>query len=136
MNHPLAKHMKRFFSHYVPVQQGLSDNTILAYRDAVKLLLCYAADKLRKPVDELMIEDLKENMILGFLDHVQQDRGCTPRTRNARLAAVSSLFRFIAREEPAVLPQCQAIRAIPPSGPCTKQSIISRRRKCRRSLMP
>ena len=113
MNHPLAKHMKRFFSHYVPVQQGLSDNTIPAYRDAVKLLLCYAADKLRKPVDELMIEDLKENMILGFLDHVQQDRGCTPRTRNARLAAVSSLFRFIAREEPAVLPQCQAIRAIP-----------------------
>lgn len=113
MNHPLAKHMKRFFSHYVPVQQGLSDNTLLAYRDAVKLLLCYAADKLRKPVDDLMIEDLKENMILGFLDHVQQDRGCTARTRNARLAAVSSLFRFIAREEPAVLPQCQAIRAIP-----------------------
>lgn len=113
MNHPLANHMKRFFSHYLPVQKGLSDNTVMAYRDAVKLLLCYAADKLRKPVDELMIEDLKENMVLGFLDHIQQDRGCTPRTRNARLAAVSSLFRFIAREEPAVLPQCQAIRAIP-----------------------
>lgn len=113
MNHPLAKYMKRFFSHYLPVQKGLSDNTVLAYRDAVKLLLCYAADKLRKPVDELLIEDLKANMVLDFLDHIQQDRGCTARTRNARLAAVSSLFRFIAREEPALLAQCQAIRSIP-----------------------
>lgn len=113
MTHPLAKHMKRFFSHYLPVQKGLSGNTLLAYRDGVRLLLCYAADKLRKPVDELMIEDLEENIVLGFLDHIQQGRGCTPRTRNARLAAVSSLFRFIAGEEPAVLPQCQRIRAIP-----------------------
>ena len=113
MNHPLAKHMKRFFSHYLPVQKGLSDNTIFAYRDAIKLLLCYAADMLRKPVDKLTIEDINESLVLGFLDHVQQDRGCNPRTRNARLAAISSLFRFIAREEPAVLPQCQAIRTIP-----------------------
>lgn len=113
MSHPLAKHMKGFFGHYLPIQRGFSDNTIFAYRDAIKLLLCYAADRLRKPVDELTIEDVKEKLILGFLDHVQQSRGCSPRTRNARLAAVSSLFRFIGREEPAVLQQCLAIRTIP-----------------------
>ena len=113
MSHPLAKHMKRFFSHYLPLQKGLSVNTILAYRDAIKLLLCYAADKHRKSVDELTIEDIKENLVLDFLEHVQHDRGCNHRTRNARLAAISSLFRFIAREEPTVLLQCQAIRTIP-----------------------
>lgn len=113
MSHPLAKHMKRFFVHYLPIQKGLSDNTIMSYRDAIKLLLCYAADKLPKPVDKLTIEDIGEKMVIDFLDHVQQNRSCNPRTRNARLAAVSSLFRFIGREEPAVLPQCQAIRTIP-----------------------
>lgn len=112
MSHPLAKHVKRFFCHYLPIQRGLSDNTIFAYRDAIKLLLCYAADMLRKPVDALTIEDIGEKLVLSFLDHVQQDRGCTPRTRNARLAAVSSLFCFVGREEPAVLPQCQSIRTI------------------------
>jgi site-specific recombinase XerD len=105
--------MKRFFVHYLPIQKGLSDNTIMAYRDAIKLLLCYAADKLPKPVDKLTIEDIGEKMVIGFLDHVQQNRSCNPRTRNARLAAVSSLFRFIGREEPAVLPQCQEILTIP-----------------------
>lgn len=44
MNHLLADFIKRFFSHYLPVEKGLSVNTILAYRDAVKLLLCYVAD--------------------------------------------------------------------------------------------
>jgi site-specific recombinase XerD len=112
MNHSLAKYVKRFFGHYLPIQRGLSDNTIFAYRDAIKLLLCYAADMLRKPVDRLTIEDIREKVVLGFLDHVEQDRGCTSRTRNARLVAVSSLFRFVAREEPAVLPQCQAVRTI------------------------
>ena len=113
MSHPLAKYVKRFFDHYLPIQKGLSDNTIFAYRDAIKMLLCYAADMLRKPIDKLTIEDIREELTLGFLDHVQRDRGCSPRTRNARLAAVSSLFRFIGREEPSVLLQCQAIQAIP-----------------------
>lgn len=58
MNHSLANCMKRFFSHYLPVQKGLSANTILAYRDAIKLLLCYTADTLGRPVDRLAIEDI------------------------------------------------------------------------------
>jgi len=52
MNHPLASFIKRFFSHYLPVQKGLSVNTILAYRDAVKLLLCHAADTVKKPPNQ------------------------------------------------------------------------------------
>ena len=113
MNHPLGSFIKRFFSHYLPVQKGLSVNTILAYRDAVKLLLCYAADTGAIAVDELVVEDMSEKIVLGFLEHVEQIRGCSTRTRNARLAAIRSLFEYIARQEPVLMVQCAQIRAIP-----------------------
>lgn len=113
MSHLLANYMKRFFSHYLPIQKGLSLNTMYAYRDAIKLLLCYAADTLGRSVDGLAVEDITEKMVVAFLDHVEQERKCSPSTRNARLAAIRSLFAFIAREEPALLQQCQRIRAIP-----------------------
>jgi integrase/recombinase XerD len=113
MNHLLAGFIKRFFSHYLPVQKGLSVNTILAYRDAVKLLLCYVADTVKIPVDKLTVEDITEKMVLGFLDECEQKRGCSPRTRNARLAAIRSLFDFIARQEPVLIVHCGQIRAIP-----------------------
>jgi len=113
MNHPLASFIKRFFSHYLPVQKGLSVNTIAAYRDAAKLLLCYAADTLKIAVDELAVEDISEKIVLGFLDQLEQSRGCSTRTRNARLAAIRSLFEYIARQEPVLLVHCAQIRAVP-----------------------
>ena len=113
MNHLLADFIKRFFSHYLPVQKGLSVNTILAYRDAVKLLLCYVADTIKIPVDELTVEDITVKMVLGFLDEYEQKRGCTPRTRNARLASIRNLFDYIARQEPMLILHCGQIRSIP-----------------------
>jgi integrase/recombinase XerD len=113
MNHLLAGFIKRFFSHYLPVQKGLSINTILAYRDALKLLLCYVADTVKIPVDKLTVEDITEKMVLGFLDECEQKRGCSPRTRNARLAAIRSLFDYIARQEPVLIVHCGQVRAIP-----------------------
>lgn len=113
MNHFLADFIKRFFSHYLPVQKGLSLNTILAYRDAVKLLLCYVADTVRIPVDRLAVEDITEKRVLDFLDQCEQKRGCSPRTRNARLAAIRCLFDYIARQEPVLIVHCSQIRAIP-----------------------
>ena len=113
MTHLLAPFIKRFFSHYLPIQKGLSINTLSSYRDAIKLLLCYGADSLKKSVDELMAEDLTESLVLSFLDHVEKKRNCTVRTRNIRLAAIRSLFAFIAREEPVLMVQCQQVRMIP-----------------------
>jgi integrase/recombinase XerD len=113
MNHLLAGFIKRFFSHYLPVQKGLSVNTIMAYRDAVKLLLCYVADTGKIPVDKLTVEDITEKKTLDFLDECEQQRGCSPRTRNARLAAIRSLFDYIARQEPVLVVHCGQIRAIP-----------------------
>jgi site-specific recombinase XerD len=113
MTHIIAKFIKRFFSHYLPVQKGLAVNTILAYRDAIKLLLCYASDTLNKSVEELCVEDIDESLVLDFLEHVENTRGCSARTRNARLAAIRALFGFIAREQPCLLLHCQSIRTIP-----------------------
>jgi site-specific recombinase XerD len=113
MTHALAPLLKRFFSHYMPVQKGLSINTVRAYRDTIKLLLCHVADMCSQSVDVLTVETISEKTVLGFLDAVENDRGCTKRTRNARLAAIRSLFAFIAREEPELILQCQQIRAIP-----------------------
>lgn len=113
MTHAIAPLLKRFFSHYLPVQKGLSVNTVLAYRDGIKLLLCDVADRLGQSVDILSVEDISEKAVLGFLDTLEKERGCTKRTRNARLAAIRSLFAFIAREEPVLVLQSQQIRAIP-----------------------
>ena len=109
----LANFIKRFFSHYLPTQKGLAVNTIMAYRDAIKLLLGYASDTLNKNVEQLGVEDINESLVLDFLDHVENTRGCSPRTRNARLAAIRALFGFMAREEPTLLLLAQTIRTIP-----------------------
>ena len=113
MTHIIAKFIKRFFSQYLPVQKGLAPNTTLAYRDAIKLLLCYAADTLHKSVEDLCVEEIDEPVVLDFLDHLENTRHCTARTRNARLAAIRAFFGFIAREEPALLLHSQMIRTIP-----------------------
>jgi len=113
MTPSLANFIKRFFSHYLPIQKGLALNTVVAYRDAIKLLLGYASDTLKKNVEELGVEDLDEPLVLDFLDHVEKTRGCSPRTRNARLAAIRALFGFIARQEPSLLSHSQTIHTIP-----------------------
>jgi integrase/recombinase XerD len=113
MTHLLANFMKPFFGHYLPVQKGLAANTLLAYRDAIKLLLCFVADTRHKSADALSVEEIDDALVLAFLDHLENVRGCIPRTRNARLAAIRVFFGFIAREEPVLLLQCQRIRTIP-----------------------
>lgn len=113
MTHPIAPLLKRFFSQYLPIQKGLSVNTLCAYRDAIKLLLCHVADTRSESVDALTIEAIDEKAVLSFLDHIENGRSCTQRTRNARLAAIRSLFAFIARQEPELVFQCQQIRAVP-----------------------
>ena len=77
MTHSIANFIKPFFSHYLPIQRGLALNTILAYRDAIKLVLCYTADTLHKNVEELCVEDVYESLVLQFLDNLENTRGCS-----------------------------------------------------------
>ncbi|MCP5014253.1 MAG: tyrosine-type recombinase/integrase, partial [Ketobacter sp.] len=113
MNHLLSKPVKTFFGHYLPIQKGLATNTINAYRDAIRLLLCFVADQINQSVDTLYIEQLNECQISAWLDHLEHTRSCSIPTRNARLAAIRSFFTFIARQHPQLMEQCQQVRAIP-----------------------
>jgi integrase/recombinase XerD len=105
--------IQAFFTDRLLRQRGASPHTVAGYRDAFRLLLHFAAEQLGKNPTELEIEDLDASFIGGFLDHLEAKRGNTARTRNARLAAIRSFFRYVALSEPAHLLLCQRILAIP-----------------------
>jgi site-specific recombinase XerD len=111
--HPIAPFVQAFFLKFLAAQRGLSPNTILSYKDALKLLLRFAVGQRGKPTDKLTIEDFDEKLVLGFLDHLESTRGNCADTRNNRLAALRAFFRYVADREPTVLARCQQICAIP-----------------------
>jgi integrase/recombinase XerD len=105
--------LQGFFSDRLLGQMRASPNTIAGYRDSFRLLLRYAADRLRKQPSDLTIEDLDARFVIDFLDFVEKKRENTARTRNNRLAAIRSFFRYVAMNEPAHALRCQRILAIP-----------------------
>ncbi len=111
--HSLAPFVQRFFHEYLAAQKGLSPNTIFSYRDALKLFLRFTSEQVNKPVDKLMLEDFDENLTLAFLDELEANRGNSTQTRNQRLQALRSFFRYVAGQEPMLLARCQRIAEIP-----------------------
>ena len=111
--HPIAPFVQGFFHDYLAAQRGLSPNTVLSYRDCLKLFVRFGSEQLGKPVDKLAIEDLDQKLVVSFLEHLETERGNTTRTRNARLAALHAFFRYVAGQEPLVMAHCQQICAIP-----------------------
>src|ERR1017187_7566308 len=92
---------------------NLSRNTQRSYRDTLALLMPHAAAEQSKPVDRLDVFDLSSDVLRGFLDHLEQNRTCSIRTRNQRLAAVRAMARFIAERSPEHVAWCSQIRAVP-----------------------
>jgi integrase/recombinase XerD len=105
--------LQGFFCQRLLAQRHASPQTVASYRDAFRLLLRYVEGRTRKPPVALTLEDLDAPLILGFLDHLEVQRGNSPRSRNARLAAIRSFLRFAAFEAPASLPAIQRVLAIP-----------------------
>jgi integrase/recombinase XerD len=105
--------LQGFFTDRLLRQMRVSSNTVSSYRDSFRLLIRYATNRLKKAPSDLMLEDFDPDLMLGFLNHLEVDRGNTPRTRNNRLAAVRSFFRHVAMNEPAHALRCQQILAIP-----------------------
>ena len=118
----LAKLLEGFFTDWLMRQRQVSTHTVAAYRDTFRLLLHYANVQLRKAPSALALADVDARFIGGFLDHLEKRRGNGPRTRNARLAAIHSFFRYVALEEPASSAMTQRILAIP-SKRCDKPLI-------------
>jgi integrase len=105
--------LQRFFTDRLLGQLGASPHTVACYRDAFRLLLRFAAERLRHAPAALRIEDLDAPFLAQFLDHVEHTRGCSARTRNARLSALHAFFRYVALEEPGCALHCQRVLAIP-----------------------
>ena len=110
----IAATMQAFFTERLIAQRRASPHTITAYRDTLRLLLGFAAQRTRIPPCRLDIADLDAPMISAFLDHLEHQRGNTIRSRNARLAAIHSLFSFAALRHPEHAADIARVLAIPP----------------------
>jgi integrase/recombinase XerD len=109
----LAPLLQAFFTDRLMTQRQASPNTIAAYRDTFRLLLDYACTHTGARPSQLQISDLDAPCITGFLNHLQQVRGNSVRTRNARLAAIHSLFGYAALRHPEHAAVIQRVLAIP-----------------------
>ena len=105
--------LEAFFTERLQQQRNASPNTIATYRDTFRLLLAFAQERLRKPPSALPLADLDAPFVAAFLQHLEKQRRNSMRTRNARLAAIHSFFRYVALQEPAHSATCQRVLAIP-----------------------
>jgi integrase/recombinase XerD len=110
---PLGPLIHSFFLDHLVTVKGLRPASIRSYRDTIRLLLCFVAQDKRMKITKLAVEDLSFERVLGFLRYLEQERGNHPRTRNQRLAAVHTLFDYIASRQPEMLAVCQRVAAIP-----------------------
>jgi len=110
----LAPTLQTFFTDRLIRQRRVSPHTIAAYRDTFRLLLSYAADQTGKKPHSLDLADLDAPLIGAFLQHLEHDRHNSTRTRNARLAAIHSLFNYAALRHPEHAATIARVLAIPP----------------------
>jgi integrase/recombinase XerD len=106
--------IESFFTQRLIRQRRASPATVSAYKDALRLLLCFVASRLDKPIDRLSVQDLDYERVLAFLDFLEGDRGNSARTRNARLAAIHSFFRHVAYSDVEAVALAQRIVGIGP----------------------
>jgi site-specific recombinase XerD len=110
----LAPTLQAFFTDRLVGQRQVSPHTVAAYRDTLRLLVRFAADRQRIDPSKLDVGTLDASLISAFLDHREHDCGNSTRTRNARLAAIRSLFRYAALRHPEHAAVIQRVLAIPP----------------------
>ena len=108
-----AGHLTSFLADYLPGQKNVSRHTISSYRDAFKLLLRYCQDQEGLAIEGITMQALSVDLITRFLTWVETVRHCSIVTRNQRLAAIHSFFRYAQGEDPAGLYHFQTVMAIP-----------------------
>jgi site-specific recombinase XerD len=109
----LAVLLESFFTQRLMKQRAASSHTISSYRDAFRLLLQFAQERLGKPPSRLALEEIDAPLIVAFLDELEKTRGLSARSRNLRLTAIRSFFHYAALEAPAQSGQIQRVLAIP-----------------------
>lgn len=110
----LAPFLQSFFTNRLIGQKQVSPHTIFAYRDTFRLLLRFLNKRLRRSPSGILLEEVEAPVIVAFLDELEKQRGISPRSRNLRLSAIRSFFRYLSFESPAHGAQIQRVLAIPP----------------------
>ena len=110
----LAPTLQAFFTDRLTNQRNASPHTIAAYRDTMRLLLAFTSQRTGKAPSALDIDELDAPLIGAFLDHLEHQRANSVRTRNARLAAIRSLFHYAATRHPEHAATIQRVLSIPP----------------------
>ena len=109
----LATLLHGYFTQRLTAQMSASPHTVASYRDTFRLLLGFAQAQLHKAPTMVMLEDLDAPFIGSFLAHLESNRGNAPRSRNVRLAAIHSFFKYVALQEPSFGAIAQRVLAIP-----------------------
>src|SRR5499427_8825484 len=105
--------LERFFTQRLMQQRQASPHTLRSYRDTFRQLLLFAQQRLHQPPSRLHIEQIDALLIVAFLDDLEHQRGVSVRSRNLRLTAIHSFFRYAAFELPTHAAQIQRVLAIP-----------------------
>ena len=113
MNTPLSFLLKRFFTQRLMQQRQASPHTISSYRDTFRQFLKFTEQRLHKTPSGLNFQEIDAPLITAFLDHLEKHQGVSTRSRNLRLTALHSFFRFAAFEVPTHSAQIQRVLAIP-----------------------
>jgi site-specific recombinase XerD len=109
----LAPYVRSFFEDHLRCRCNVSRNTARSYRDALKLLLRFAAAQVKKPAVNLSVTDITEAVVVAFLTDLEQARGNSIQTRNHRLVGIRRLFEYIGEKEPTLLAHCHKIVTVP-----------------------
>jgi len=113
MSGSLGQAVFAFFEDHLKVQKGLRPGSIRSYRDTLKLFLIHVAGLCRRPVTRLALSDLAFERVLDFLRMLEETRSNQARTRNQRLAALRTFYRYLAVHHPEMLAEAQRVEAIP-----------------------
>jgi len=105
--------LESFFTQRLMQQRQASPHTISSYRDTFRQFLKFIQQRLRKPPSRLTFEEIDAPLIVAFLDELEKRQGISVRSRNLRLTAIHSFFRYAAFEAPAHSAQIQRVLAIP-----------------------
>lgn len=110
----IAPTLQAFFTDRLTRQLQASPRTIASYRDTLRLMLCFAQVRTGKTPSSLDFDDLDEALVSAFLEHLEQERHNSPRTRNLRLTAIRSLFKYAALRHPEHAEAIARVLSIPP----------------------
>lgn len=104
--------IRRFLCEYLTNIRNLSANTLRSYRDAIRLLMPYIGKCVKKDIDKILLIDITDVRVTGFLESLEKNRSCSIKTRNLRLAALCSLAKYVSINNPEHIEWSRSIRGI------------------------